>query len=166
MSKNSGGRITIESKKGAGTTVELCFPAASHATPVAREEQAEAPVNALESLHVLAVDDDALVLMNLTAMLEDLGHRVDQASTGSDALDVLKSNPDIQIIITDQAMPKMTGLMLAESARKERPNLPIILATGYADLPDRAHGYLKLDKPYLQSDLDRAISKAMARDRR
>jgi CheY-like chemotaxis protein len=104
--------------------------------------------------------------MNLAAMLEDLGHHVKQASCGSDALEVLKSNPDIQLIITDQAMPKMTGLMLAESARKERPDLPIILATGYADLPDRSHSYLKLDKPYFQSDLNQAINKAMAQARR
>jgi PAS domain S-box-containing protein len=164
--EESGGRMTIESKKGAGTTVELCFPAAPHAAPAPREKQAEALVNAPERLHVLAVDDDVLVLMNLAAMLEDLGHRVDQASCGSDALEMLKSNPDIQLLITDQAMPKMTGLMLAESARKERPDLPVILATGYADLPDRAHGYLKLDKPYFQSDLTHAIGNAMAHARR
>jgi len=164
--EESGGRMTIESKKGAGTTVELCFPATSHTAPASREKQAEAPVVSGESLHVLAVDDDALVLMNLAAMLEDLGHHVKQASCGSDALEVLKSNPDIQLIITDQAMPKMTGLMLAESARKERPDLPVILATGYADLPDRSHGYLKLDKPYFQSDLNQAINKAMAETKR
>jgi CheY-like chemotaxis protein len=164
--EESGGRMTIESKKGAGTTVELCFPAASHMAPAPNEKQAEVPVNAAERLHVLAVDDDVLVLLNLAAMLEDLGHRVDQASCGSVALEMLKSNPDIQLLITDQAMPKMTGLMLAESARKERPDLPVILATGYADLPDRAHGYLKLDKPYFQSDLNNAINNAMALARR
>ena len=164
--EESSGRMMIESKKGTGTTVELCFPAASPAASAPREKQPEAPAVAGESLHVLAVDDDALVLMNLAAMREDLGHRVNQASCGSDALEVLKSNPEIQLIITDQAMPKMTGLMLAESARKERPDLPVILATGYADLPDRSHGYLKLDKPYFQSDLNQAIGRAMAQVRR
>jgi CheY-like chemotaxis protein len=158
--------MTIESKKGEGTTVELRFPAAAYAPPESGEKQSETPPTVPHSLRVLAVDDDALVLMNLAAMLEDLGHQVDQASSGADALELLKSNPDIQLIITDQAMPKMTGLALAESARKERPDLPIILATGYADLPDRTHGYLKLDKPYFQSDLNHAISKAMAHARR
>jgi PAS domain S-box-containing protein len=164
--EESGGKMTIDSTKGEGTTVELCFPAALRAPAAPPAKKESPPLASSESLRVLAVDDDALVLMNLAAMLEDLGHQVEQASSGPDALNLLKAHPDIQLVITDQAMPKMTGLMLAESARKDRPDLPVILATGYADLPDRSHGYLKLDKPYFQSDLIQAIGQAMAQLRR
>lgn len=74
---------------------------------------------------------------------------------------MLKASPDIQLIITDQAMPRMTGVAFAEEAKKSRPDLPIIIATGYAELPRGAGGFVKLDKPYFQSDLSDAISKAM-----
>ena len=80
---------------------------------------------------ILAVDDDALVLLNTAAMLEDLGHTVLEAASGKDALEILRREPRIDLVITDQAMPHMTGSDLAAAIRAEKPDLPIILATGY-----------------------------------
>ena len=87
------------------------------------------------SLLVLAVDDDALIQMNTVAMLEELGHRVLEATNGAEALDIVRQNTAIDVILTDYAMPKMTGRDLAIAVARERPGLPVILATGYAELP-------------------------------
>ncbi|WP_163479399.1 response regulator, partial [Escherichia coli] len=76
-----------------------------------------------------------LIAMSTVDMLEDLGHRVIQASSGREALDILESGRDVDAIITDHAMPGMTGVVLAARARALRPGIPILLATGYAELP-------------------------------
>ena len=90
--------------------------------------------------------------------MEDLGHTVVTASSGLEALDVLRSGKAIDMMITDYAMPGMTGLQLAEEARALRPGLPILLATGYADLPTRADFELpRLHKPYRQAQLAEQI---------
>ena len=86
-------------------------------------------------LVVLAVDDDGLVLTNTLAMLEDLGHTAHGASTGNAALEVLRQDNSIDLVITDQVMPRMTGLQLAEKIKAEWPTLPVILATGFAEIP-------------------------------
>ena len=68
-------------------------------------------------------------------MLEDLGHTPIEAHSGSEALAKLASGTPVDIVITDHAMPAMTGLQLARSIQEKHPGLPIILATGYAELP-------------------------------
>ncbi len=105
---------------------------------------------------MLAVDDDGLVLMNTAAMLEELGHTVFEATSAKQALAILQAHGNIDLVITDQAMPAMTGSQLAEAIHAQHPDLPIILATGYAELPD---GVVlpKLAKPFLQDDLEQAV---------
>jgi CheY-like chemotaxis protein len=112
-------------------------------------------------LTVLAVDDDELVLMSTVALLEDLGHTVLEARSGDEALAALRREPGVDLIITDQAMPRMTGIQLAEAVLAERADIPIILATGYAELPADANPSLrKLGKPFGQADLARAVAAA------
>jgi CheY-like chemotaxis protein len=111
----------------------------------------------IRPLVVVAVDDDSLVLMNTASMLEDLGHKVFEASSGREALDILRREKTIDLVISDQAMPYMTGLQLAEAIKIEWPRLPIILATGYSELPSGAD-LPKLAKPFLQHDLAKAIA--------
>jgi CheY-like chemotaxis protein len=165
-----GGCLRLRSSKGVGTTVELWLPVVE-GKPVnlqPRSERAieidrEAPV--LRPLTVLAVDDDGLVLMNTSAMLEELGHRVLEASSGEQALALVRGDPKIDLVVTDYAMPNMTGSDLVDSIREERPNLPVILATGYAELPSSVEvNALRLPKPFGQLELGRAIAAAV-RDR-
>ena len=114
-------------------------------------------------LTVLVVDDDVLVLMNTAALLEDLGHLVHEANSGAEALDILEREPGIDLVITDQAMPAMTGIQLIASIRKARPDMPIVLATGYGELPPGAdQDILKLGKPFHQRDLAKALVSALA----
>ena len=91
-----------------------------------------------ENLAVLVVDDDALISMSMAAIIEDLGHLPFEANSGEEAIRVLKSDAKVDLLITDFSMPKMNGLELARRAASIRPGLPILLATGYAELPPAA----------------------------
>jgi CheY-like chemotaxis protein len=169
MSEQSGGRLVLKSRKGEGTSAEIWLPVVVREaeTSVQLQQAASEPADKeARSLVILAVDDDALVLMNTIAMLEDLGHTVFEAASGEEALDVFRREKDIDVVITDQAMPQMTGTQLADAIRAERRDLPIILATGFAELPPNAGGdFFKLDKPFRQEELAHAIAAAMQRER-
>ena len=163
MADQHGGRLKLESAVGKGTTAEVWLPAdtepartpapaapAAAAAPAPRQEPAR--------LRILAVDDDGLVLMNTSAMLEDLGHDVVEATSGARALDLLSGDARVDLVITDQAMPKMTGLELARAIRTRRPELPIIIATGYSELPMAEAEFPRLNKPFFERQLAAAIA--------
>ena len=164
FAEQSGGRLDINSRKGIGTTVEIWLPAAADFAPDATVLGAPAMdmPNTQHRFAILAVDDDPLVLMTTAAMLEDLGHSVSQASSGQDALDILRGDANYDLVITDQAMPGMTGTELITLIKAERPQLPIILATGYAELPYGVPADIaRLPKPFLEDDLENAIISAL-----
>ncbi|MGV8855151.1 MAG: response regulator [Devosia sp.] len=103
---------------------------------------------------ILVVDDDALININAVDMLEQLGHSALEAYSGPEALAILSSNQVVDLMITDYAMPGMNGVDLATAARQLRPGLPIVLATGYSELPSGTQTDLpRLSKPYQQADL-------------
>ncbi|MDQ1902260.1 MHYT domain-containing protein [Paracoccus sp. WLY502] len=159
----SGGRLHLSSTPGEGTEATILLQAAEApvvAEPV-RTFPEQAPAQKASST-IMAVDDDLLVLMNTQAMLEDMGHRVIPAHNGEEALRLLDKTGDVDLVITDQAMPRMTGLQLAEAIQVRHPNLPVILATGYAELPtDHPNIAFKLDKPYFQAQLEKAVLEAL-----
>lgn len=111
---------------------------------------------------ILVVDDDALITLNAADVLGDLGHTVFEAFSGPQALQILQDNPDVGILITDYAMPGMTGLELAGQARSLRPDLLVLLTTGYADLPEGGHGYMRLEKPYREDELAGRLAELLA----
>jgi CheY-like chemotaxis protein len=147
-----GGALQLSSTVGKGTTATLLLPVAN------AEPETESPANAAQKAHrsavILFVDDDPLIAMSTTEMLEDLGHRVIGANSGQHALDILRSEQQIDLMMTDHVMPGMTGIELAAASRQVRPSLPILLATGYAELPEGAQLDLpRLAKPYHQEQL-------------
>jgi len=157
FAEQSSGRLILHSAKDRGTTAELWLPVAKASQQPVVPAQAVA-AKSVRPLTVLAVDDDALVLMNTVAMLEDLGHTVFEAYSGNEALEILRRQDSIDLVVTDQAMPKMTGTELAKVIRSEWPDIPVLLATGYADMGPRDEiGLAKLTKPYLPHDLAAAI---------
>jgi CheY-like chemotaxis protein len=114
-------------------------------------------------LRVLAVDDDSLVLFNTIAMLEDMGHVALEAASGAQALALLRREA-IDLVITDQSMPQMTGLQLVEAIQAEWPGLPVILATGYAEIPGGVQVTApKLSKPFTEQELAQALMSARRR---
>ena len=160
MVEQLGGKMELKSTVGEGTTAELWVPVAASGA-VAVPENGGAPANTVPKKRkhvVLAVDDDPLVLLNTVAILEDLGHTVFEAGSGPKALEILKREPRIDLVVTDQAMPNMTGVQLAENIRSQRPAMPIIVVTGYAELPgDAPAGLHKLSKPFRQQELEDTI---------
>lgn len=160
MIQQSGGKLVLRSRKGEGTTAEMWLPVAALAT-VADEVSSNIPSASTPSRVILSVDDDGLVSLNTVAMLEELGHKVFEASSGKQALEILRHEAAIDLVITDQAMPEMTGIELAQAVRRERPDMPIIIATGYAELPaDAEVDFSKLSKPFWQRELAEAIASA------
>lgn len=169
LAEQSGGRFLLKSREGEGTTAELWLPVATvdAAAAVGEAEPEEEAETAEGSLVLVVVDDDSLILTNMVAMLEDLGHRAFEASSGQQALDILRRESTIDLVITDQAMPQMTGLQSIRQIKAERPELPVILATGYAELPpDADTGLPGLAKPFRQYDLAQAINYAVRPGRR
>jgi PAS domain S-box-containing protein len=159
----SGGQLILTSSRGKGTTVELWFPMETSEAKDASEQDAEPLGNAMGSLTVLVVDDHALVLMNAVMMLEDLGHTVLEANSGQKALEILRKKK-IDLLVSDQAMPRMTGAQLIKAVKEEWPDLTAILCSGYAELPAGIElDVVQLAKPFRQEDLVRAITNAVGR---
>ena len=162
FAEQCGGSLTISSGLGQGTNVSLWLPVASSENSLteAAPETLDAVVGQDDQpLVILAVDDDELVLTNTAGMLEELGHTVFQAVSGADALRILDQG-HIDMVITDHAMPNMTGAQLADVLEEIRPGLPIVIITGFAELPPQATRRLRLDKPFKQAELARMVSVA------
>jgi PAS domain S-box-containing protein len=166
LAEQSRGRLVLKSRVGEGTTAEIWLPVAEEVTEVAKLRPAPPSTRPFtQSLSVLAVDNDPLILENTAAMLEDLGHHVARATSGERALEKMHTLDDLDVVLTDQGMPGMTGLQLIERIRAERPNMPILLVTGYSDLPSGSHPQVRrLNKPFDQAALARALEAAVSGD--
>ena len=154
----SGGAIDIRSAIGSGTTVQLWLPATESAALDPSETTPRRKGKGKRAYRVLVVDDDPLVSSGTAGMLEDLGHSVLEASSGNAALELLRSEPPFDLVITDHAMPGMSGTELARQLRQTWPTLPVLLVTGYAELPNGENpGLPRLAKPYRQEELGACI---------
>ncbi len=162
-----GGALVLSSTPGKGTLADLWLPIAQNqdeAQFASRDTQEfrELPAQGTEKYRILIVDDDALIQMNTVMMAEDLGHEVVSASSGTEALDLFRADGEIDLVLTDHAMPKMTGADLARELAALRPEVPIVLATGYAELPSGETIDLpRLSKPYSQSQMAEIIASVM-----
>jgi len=165
MARQIGGSFELQSRPGEGVCAILWLAVAEVHQPViphAMSAEDDAPV-ATRRLVILAVDDDALVLMNTAALLEDLGHEAIEADSGAQALQIALDRADIDLIITDQAMPDMTGVDLIASVEAARPRIPVVIASGYGEgveVPGRE--VIHLGKPFNQKQLAKAIETAIA----
>jgi CheY-like chemotaxis protein len=156
MAEQMGGRLILKSKLGEGTTAEIWLPAFGGAAEKSvTHPSADVAASSGRALRVLAVDDDRLVLFNTSAMLEDLGHTAVEAFSGEEALELLREQT-FDLVITDQAMPKMTGVQLMQAIRADWPELPVIIATGYAEMPGDIR-VSRLSKPFTEKELARAL---------
>jgi len=164
LAEQFGGRFTLRSRLGEGTTAEIWLPAAQS---VPEPDLAPSPIPAterfFEPLVILCVDDDPLVLTNTIAMLDDLGHTAIAASSGRQALNVLREENSVDLVITDEIMPGMTGTELAKAIRTGWPTLSIILATGFAEAPLERIALPRLSKPFTQTELAESISALRAK---
>ena len=167
FAKQSGGAFQLRSELGQGTRAEIWLPRAEGAEAVpetAVGESRKARVQA--SLSVLLVDDHDEVRSATAAMLEELGHKVVEAPNGVEALDALRDRKaSFDLLVTDYAMPVLSGGELVRQARQLRPGLSTLIITGYAEgdaAGDVAKGVDILFKPFSQAQLIRAIEDATA----
>jgi len=161
----SGGATRIASRLGHGTTVELWLPVADGAV---EREAAGPPMPTPEAGRrgrVLLVDDDPLVIASTAAMLQDLGHSVVEATSAMTALTMLRNGTQVDLIVTDHAMPGVTGAELARLVRQSWPNLPVIVVTGYPEVPKgEDQGFTWLAKPFPREALAARIDTALGRN--
>ena len=159
LAAQSDGWIRMSSQPGHGTTVELFFPL-SESNPSVEPAMEKQPVTMVDTPRcILVVDDDVLVAESISEMLSDLGHTVYVAYSGAAALELIYEHAEIELVLTDHAMPEMTGIELASLSRKFKPSLPIVLGTGYAGPSEGTDLQLpRLSKPYRQDDLRSLIA--------
>src|ERR1700754_364485 len=166
LAEQSNGRMMIESTLGEGTVVTLLLPVATRQATGLSSASAQTPQQEPDSgppLRILAVDDDSLVRETLCALLKDMGHVVVSAGSGMDALMAFQTLGKFDLLLTDFSMPGMTGSELADALRALQPDLPVVVATGYAEapaIPDPA--VTRLSKPFNRTALASAVSATRA----
>ena len=164
FAKQSGGGVRIETQLGVGTKVMVYLPSVEKSLVVPAETLPEvAPQALVEGRTVLLVDDDPAVRAVTVQMLESLGYSVEEAQDGIQALE--KLGPKIDVVVTDFAMPGMTGGELAELIREKTPEVPVLFVTGYADVDVLGlEASAVVQKPFsehvLRDKLHHALSKA------
>jgi signal transduction histidine kinase/ActR/RegA family two-component response regulator len=169
LAAQSGGLLRIISQPNVGTTLELWLPMTNtSALSLASDAPALGTAPQVGPCRVLLVDDDTLVMTGTSAMIEDMGHTSIEAYSGAEALAKLASGIEVDVVITDHAMPAMSGLELARHIQEKYSEIPVILATGYAELPvdPLSLGIQRLAKPCTQYDIALAIQSALGSRRR
>ena len=166
VARQSGGGISLSSSVGEGTTVRVYLPRAAQAEVEDEGAAAAAPdFAALAGRSVLLIDDDEDVRQVTAALLDELDCRVVEADSGPAGIAAIDRDPAIDLAVIDFAMPGMNGLKAAELIRAKRPQLPLIIITGYADVAfTEPHGdrLRVLNKPFQRTELAEALIAAIA----
>ncbi|MBA3015722.1 MAG: PAS domain-containing protein [Proteobacteria bacterium] len=132
--QSCGGLITVESAVGQGSTFKVYFPAARQGDIVEGKKTADLPVG---SERILLVDDEEFLVSYGKEFLERLGYSVTGRTSSLEALQTFQNHPEqFDLVITDQTMPGLTGIDLSRRLLQVRPNIPIILCTGFSGLVD------------------------------
>ena len=161
---NHGGRITVQSEVGCGTTFQIYFPVAEAAAKVPDGQTIRLPTG---HEHILFVDDEKSIIDLGRNLLERLGYRVETWASSIDAVQAFRSHPDrYDLVISDMTMPKMTGDELARHIRAIRPEIPIILCSGFSEkIQGQAVDALGINavlmKPIIYADLANSVRQVL-----
>ena len=161
LAQQSGGALRLESTPSMGTTARLWLPIARE-TSLTPGHTPNVVTQASARARILFVDDDLLIAGSTVDLLEDLGHEVIEVHSAIEALRLLEGGLATDLLITDHAMPGMTGIELAREVRRQYPRLPILLATGFAELEGaKVVDVARLPKPYTQAQLATEIARLL-----
>ena len=155
LASQLGGALTIKSKLGLGTNIELWLPQTE------AEPEASVAAHDGEPVHrrgtALLVDDEELVRLSTADMLIDLGYRVIEATSAEQALRVIANGTGVDLIVTDHLMPGMSGTDLARKIHESRPDLPVLVISGYAEVDGIAADLPRLSKPFRKDELSASL---------
>lgn len=167
--RQSGGQVSIRSEMGKGTAMRLYFPRVlSEEDREHTPERREAAQPTAKRETILVVDDEPEVRSLIVDVLQELGYKTREAGDGPAGLDLLNSEPGIDLLVTDVGLPKgMNGRQFAEAARADRPELKVLFITGYAESAVIRNGQLEpgmhvLTKPFAMEALARRIGEVIA----
>ena len=170
FAKQSNGAFRLESRLGSGTTAELWIPRAPEAAkdePPTVQSEEQPRSTGSRPLHILLVDDHPEVRTTTAAMLEELGHTVVEAANGQEALAALNNGAaTCDLLISDYAMPNISGTEFLRQARKICPDVPALIITGYAEadaVRDKPESVEILLKPFTSSALEKAVIRICGR---
>ena len=159
---SSEGHIQVDTKPGKGTTITLYFPACD--TDGKLTTELKQPTNnqtkqaTKQGQKILVVDDEEPVAKLISEFLELINYRVEYTTSSLEALRCFKASPsNYDLIITDQAMPELTGLDLINEVRKIDPNIPIVICSGYSDVVNETNARDKGASYYLPKPIDEAV---------
>jgi CheY-like chemotaxis protein len=157
LASQLGGAMTISSRPGLGTTVDLFLPAAAAEESRRTSSQPVLHSGAAGAGKVLLVDDEELVRASTAEMLTDLGFAVVEAASAKEALACLAAER-FDNVVTDHLMPGMTGTELARSIAEDYPQTPVLVISGYAEIEGVAVNIPRLTKPFRQDELARSLA--------
>jgi two-component system cell cycle sensor histidine kinase/response regulator CckA len=167
--KQSDGNIWVDSEPGQGTSFKICFPKSTERPEAVMEEKHPQSSPSGRNEIVLLVEDEHALRMLASRFLESKGYRVLDAADPEEALGIVRSNPGIDLLLTDIVMPGMSGADLAKRLLPQYPKLKVIYVSGYSDVPKRYAGSLAsearlLPKPYALEALAREVRNALDED--
>ncbi len=160
--RSFGGAVAIETEPGRGTRADVWLPA--HHKPVETGERPADDGRPHEARHVLFVEDEEVLARLELRQLRSLGYRVTVHTSSLEALEDFRRRPhEFDLLVTDNTMPRMTGLELANEVTAVRPDLPVLMVSGYAENADggtlKSHGVrATLRKPHTRQELGEAIA--------
>jgi signal transduction histidine kinase/ActR/RegA family two-component response regulator len=166
FAKQSGGGVRIESREGSGTSIHIYLPRARSKVETRARRLSADNGTAPRSGTILVVDDDSAVRNVTSALLQELGYRILEAGSGGAALDLLSGKIEVDLILIDFAMPGMSGAELARRVRAQRPGVPILFVTGFADrtaLAGVSEAQI-ISKPFIDNELAEKICRALTAD--
>ncbi|MBB5716992.1 PAS domain S-box protein [Sphingomonas aerophila] len=152
-----GGALTIQSRPGLGTNVELWLLLSAVSVDLQEPTGIAADLGQKSGL-VLLVDDEDVVRASAADMLEELGYHVQQAISGEAAIDLVAKGMVPDLLVTDHLMPGMTGVDLIGALRETLPDLPALIVSGYAEVEGIAPGIPRLTKPFRGAELAEALA--------
>lgn len=161
LASQLGGALTIQSRVGLGTNVELWLPRSAAGPTAAEAAPADVPAPDLGGTAVLLVDDEEAVRMTTADMLVDLGYRVTEAASAEEAMRLIDRGDPFDLLVTDHLMPGLTGAELARAVRQRRPGTAVLLVSGFAEREDVGPDLPRLTKPFRKDELAASLAQLL-----